>query len=251
MMMGTMPLDATNQPDPLLDRVFIERERNRFAGRALSFLVLLNGGAALVVLAVLAAAPEGSVDSKISAALMFFSGGAMAGLLSAFIAYINRSVSLDTRERPGLRRILLALALLSVIGSGAAFLTGMNMVGAASTEKTSSHPKAAKEKPSTAPAEPTEPTDKSSAPKDRSRVPRERQPAPSFRASARNFRAVKPHSNPDSEGRIETYGGPVICRVKSFHMTWRFAVSSSTLWPTTSQLTMRRCWTPSARESRM
>jgi len=185
MMMGTMPLDATNQPDPLLDRVFIERERNRFAGRALSFLVLLNGGAALVVLAVLAAAPEGSVDSKISAALMFFSGGAMAGLLSAFIAYINRSVSLDTRERPGLRRILLALALLSVIGSGAAFLTGMNMVGAASTEKTSSHPKAAKEKPSTAPAEPTEPTDKSSAPKDRSRVPRERQPAPSSTPSER------------------------------------------------------------------
>jgi hypothetical protein len=185
MMMGTMPLDATNQPDPLLDRVFIERERNRFAGRALSFLVLLNGGAALVVLAVLAAAPEGSVDSKISAALMFFSGGAMAGLLSAFIAYINRSVSLDTRERPGLRRILLALALLSVIGSGAAFLTGMNMVGAASTEKTSSHPKAAKEKPSTAPAEPSEPTDKSSAPKDRSRVPRERQPAPSSTPSER------------------------------------------------------------------
>ena len=40
-----------------------------------------------------------------------FSGGAMAGLLSALIAYINRTVSFDGRERPGLRRILLTLAL--------------------------------------------------------------------------------------------------------------------------------------------
>jgi hypothetical protein len=74
MMMGTMPLDAANQPDPRLDRVFLERERNRFAARALSFLILLNGGAALVMLAVLARAPEASVDSKLYAALMFFSG---------------------------------------------------------------------------------------------------------------------------------------------------------------------------------
>jgi hypothetical protein len=166
MMMGTMPLDAANQPDPRLDRVFVEGERNRFAGRALSSLVLLNGAAALVLLAILGRAPEGSVDSKISAALMFFSGGAMAALFSAFIAYINRTVSLDARERPALRRILLILALASVIGSGAAFLTGMNMVGAASAEKTSTHPKGAKEKPSTSPAEkpPAAPT---SAPSER------------------------------------------------------------------------------------
>jgi len=164
--MGTMPLDAANQPDPRLDRVFIERERNRFASRALSSLVLLNGAAALVLLAILGRAPEGSVDSKISAALMFFSGGAMAALFSAFIAYINRTLSLDARERPALRRILLILALASVIGSGAAFLTGMNMVGAASAEKTSTHPKGAKEKPSTSPAEkpPAAPT---SAPSER------------------------------------------------------------------------------------
>jgi hypothetical protein len=193
MMMGTMPLDAANQPDPRLDRVFIERERNRFAGRALSSLVLLNGAAAIVMLAVLTRVPEGSVDSKISAALMFFSGGAMAALLSAFIAYVNRTVSLDTRERPGLRRILLILALACVIGSGAAFLTAMNMVGAASAEKTSSHPKAAKERPSTAPTEPTEPTDKSLAPKDRSRVPREKPSAP---GSMPSERAELPRDDP-------------------------------------------------------
>src|SRR5262245_34994996 len=77
---------------------------------------------------------------------MYFSGGAMAGLLSALIAYINRTVSFDGRERPGLRRILLTLALAAVIGSGAAFVTGMYLVGDASAEKTSSHLKGAKEK---------------------------------------------------------------------------------------------------------
>jgi hypothetical protein len=78
-------------------------------------------------------------------------------------------VSLDARERPALRRILLILALASVIGSGAAFLTGMNMVGAASGEKTSSHPKGAKEKPSSSPAErpPAAPT---SAPSERAQL---------------------------------------------------------------------------------
>jgi hypothetical protein len=158
MIMGTMPLDAANQPDPRLDRAFIERERNRFAARALSWLVLLNGGAALVLLAILGRAPEGSIDSKIAEALMYFSGGAMAGLLSAFIAYINRTVSLDGRERPGLRRILLTLALAAVIGSGAAFVTGMYLVGDASAERTSAHPKGAKEK------SPAPPADKSTAP---------------------------------------------------------------------------------------
>jgi len=85
---------------------------------------------------------------------MYFSGGAMAGLLSALIAYINRTVS----ERPGLRRILLTLALAAVIGSGAAFVTGMYLVGDASAEKTSSHLKGAKEK------SPAPPPDKSTAP---------------------------------------------------------------------------------------
>jgi hypothetical protein len=166
MMMGTMPLDAAKQPDPRLDRVFLERERNRFAGRALSFLILLNGGAALVMLTVLARAPEASVDSKLYAALMFFSGGAIAALLSSFLAYINRTVSMDAADRPGLRRALLLLALAFVIGSGAAFLTGMNMVGAASAERSSSHPKGAKEKPPSSPEEksPAAPT---SAPNER------------------------------------------------------------------------------------
>jgi zinc transporter ZupT len=155
MMMGSMPQDQIRQSDPRFDPVFVERERNRFAGRALSFLVLLNGAASLVLLAVLARAPESTVDPKFAAAMMFFSGGAIAALLSSFLAYINRTVSMEALERASLRRVLLFFALASVIGSGAAFLTGMNMVGSASSEKSSSHPKGPNEK---APAKENEPT---------------------------------------------------------------------------------------------
>jgi len=145
-MMTSMPPTQADQTEPLLDRVFIERERNRFAGRALSSLVLLNGAAALVLLAILAQAPDSTVEPKFAAAMMFFSSGAVAALLSSFIAYVNRTVRMEAPERATLRRALRFLAIAAVIGSGAAFLTGMNMVGAASAEKSSTHPKGSKEK---------------------------------------------------------------------------------------------------------
>jgi hypothetical protein len=136
--------------DPRYDRAFVERERNRFAGRALLLLVALNGVAALVLLSILARAPEGSVDSRIANAMLFFSGGAVAALLSAFLAYVNRTVRMEAPGREMLRRVLRVLAILAVIGSGAAFLTGMNMVTLASSEKSSSHPKGPKERKSPA-----------------------------------------------------------------------------------------------------
>jgi len=131
--------------DPRLDPVFLERERNRFAARALAFLVLLNGGAALILLAILARAPENSVDSRVAAALLFFAGGAIAGLLSSFIAYVNRTVAMEAPQRANLRAALQGLAIAVVIGSGAAFVTGMNMVAVAASSKSSSHPKGSKE----------------------------------------------------------------------------------------------------------
>ena len=141
--MTRMP--PANRIDPRLDPVFLERERNRFAARALAFLVLLNGAAALVLLSILARAPESTVDSKYGAAMLFFSGGAIAALLSSFIAYINRTVAMEAPQRANLRSTLQGLAIAIVIGSGAAFLTGMNMVAAAASEKSSSHPKGWKE----------------------------------------------------------------------------------------------------------
>jgi len=130
---------------PDLDPVFIERERNRLAGRALSFLIALNGVAALVLLAIVAMEPQTTVDRKVTMAMLVFSGGALAALFSSFLAYVNRTVRLESPGRRDLRRILRAIAILAVIGSGAAFLTGMNMVGTTQAEKSSSHPKGPRE----------------------------------------------------------------------------------------------------------
>ena len=140
--MTSMP--TTSRVDPRLDPVFVERERNRFAARALAFLILLNGAAALVLLSILTRAPS-SVEPKFATAMLFFSGGAVAALFSSFLAYINRTVTMEAPERASLRRGLQIVAIVVVIGSAAAFMTGMNMVAAAASEKSSSHPKGPRE----------------------------------------------------------------------------------------------------------
>ncbi len=150
-----MSMPSSPKGSQKVDHAFVERERDRFAGRALSFLVLLNGVAAIVLLTILAQAARGTVDSKISAAMLFFAGGAIAALLSSFLAYINRTVRIEAPERAALRRALRLVAIAAVIGSSVAFLTGMNMVSGAVSEKSSSHPKGQKERraPVSAPSE--------------------------------------------------------------------------------------------------
>jgi hypothetical protein len=140
-----MPPNNATRVDPRLDPIFVERERNRFAARALAFLVLLKGAAALVMLSILAKAPESTVEPKFATAMLFFGGGAIAALLSSFLAYINRTVAIEAPERASLRRGLLIVAIVSVIGSGVSFMTGINMVATAASEKSSSHPKGPKE----------------------------------------------------------------------------------------------------------
>ncbi len=154
--MTSMPANSIHESDPRLERAFVEREQNRLAARALLVLVILNGAASLVLLAVLARAPDASVEPKLAAAMLFFAGGAVGALLSSFIAYVNRAIRIEAPERKSLQGVLRIIAILSVIGSGAAFLTGMNMVGVAASEKSSSHPKGAKEKEAPAPKEPKE-----------------------------------------------------------------------------------------------
>ena len=150
--MTSMP--TASRVDPRLDPVFVERERNRFAARALAFLILLNGAAALILLSILARAPESSVETKFATAMLLFSGGAVAALFSSFLAYINRTVTMEAPERAGLRRALQIVAIVVVIGSAAAFMTGMNMVAAAASEKSSSHPKGPRERaPAARPSE--------------------------------------------------------------------------------------------------
>lgn len=144
--MASMP-PKESRVDPRLDPIFVERERNRFAARALAFLILLNGAAALVMLSILAKAPESSVEPKFATAMLFFGGGAIAALLSSFLAYINRTVTMEAPQRASLRQALQILAILAVIGSGVSFMTGINMVATAASERSSSHPKGAKEQP--------------------------------------------------------------------------------------------------------
>jgi hypothetical protein len=139
---------APNPPksgDPRLDPVFVERERTRFGARALGFLIVLNGAAALILLTISGKAPPSTVEGKVATAMLFFSGGAVAALLSSFLAYINRTVAMEAPKRADLRRALQILAIAAVVGSAAAFLTGMNMVRTAASEKSSSHPKGPKE----------------------------------------------------------------------------------------------------------
>ena len=140
-----MRQEIAKQADARLDPALIERERNRFGARALGFLILLNGAAALVLLSILGRAPEGSIDSKMATAMLFFSGGAVAALLSSFLAYLNRTIALEAPGRTDLRRGLQIVGIVAVVGSAAAFLTGMNMVGSAASERSSSHPKGSKE----------------------------------------------------------------------------------------------------------
>jgi hypothetical protein len=140
----SVPPNPPKSGNPL-DPVFLERERNRFGARALGFLTVLNGVAALVLLAILGKAPPSTVDGKVATAMLFFGGGAIAALLSSFLAYINRTVAMEAPKRADLRRALQILAIAAVIGSAAAFLTGMNMVRTAASERSSSHPKGPKE----------------------------------------------------------------------------------------------------------
>jgi len=70
-----------------------------------------------------------------------FGIGAVAGLVSSFIAYINRIVRAEMPERPKLPSALRLLAIAAVIISGAAFLSGIAMVGTTSTARSSSQPK--------------------------------------------------------------------------------------------------------------
>jgi len=133
------------QPGPDADAGLIERERDRLAGQALSFLIALNGVAALLLLAIVAMEPQATVDRKVTMAMMVFSGGALAALFSSFLAYVNRTVRLESPGRGGLRRVLRMIAIVAVMGSGVAFLIGMNMVGTTQAEKSSSHPKSGRE----------------------------------------------------------------------------------------------------------
>jgi hypothetical protein len=58
---------------------------------------------------------------------------------------LNRTIALEAPNRRDLRRGLQIVGIVAVVCSAAAFLTGMNKVGSAASERSSSHPKGPKE----------------------------------------------------------------------------------------------------------
>lgn len=132
---SSRPVDVS-RPDP----VVIDGQQDRYAGRALGYLVLLNGAAALLLLAAFALGFQ-DTEPKLVAAMLVFGSGAMAGLLSSLIAYLNRVVRIEAPGRIQLRDALRLAAMVAVIASGASFMIGLNMVGTATISRSSTHPK--------------------------------------------------------------------------------------------------------------
>lgn len=102
----------------------IERERNEYASRALALVVLLNGISAMVLLALVAQNPS---KKSVADAMMVFCVGAMLGLTSAFIAYLNRTIRFEWPKFTIWRRPLRWLAVVAAILGTACFFVGMNV----------------------------------------------------------------------------------------------------------------------------
>src|SRR4029450_2377733 len=131
----------TMPPDRLdvvrVDPFFVERQRNQYANRGVAFIVLLNGAAAIVLLAILAQPLPSTEGLKaIADAMLVFSIGAALGLTSALVAYLNRTLRLDQPDRTG-RRPLRWLAVAAAVAGAACFLVGMNMARIAVLPQTS------------------------------------------------------------------------------------------------------------------
>jgi hypothetical protein len=106
---------------------YAEQERDRYVSRSLGYLVLLNGTAALILMAVVALNPE-STSRRLAWAMTVFASGAIAGLASSLLAYVRRLFAASLPTHVFLRGFLFVGALVLAVAAGAAFLTGMNMV---------------------------------------------------------------------------------------------------------------------------
>jgi hypothetical protein len=129
------PPDHREEVDVLsIDPLFFERQRSRYASRSVAYLILLNGIAALVLLASLTnLAPGVENANRVVDAMLVFGAGAAVALASTFFAYLRRTVRLQAPERVPLRTGLWWLSLLAAIAGAACFLVGLNMAGRAVT----------------------------------------------------------------------------------------------------------------------
>lgn len=127
------PIDYREELDIIrIDPLALERQRNRYASRGVSLLILLNGAAALVLLASFAhLTPQIENAPKLIAAMLVFGSGAVAALTSMFFAYLRRTVRVNEPDEVPLRTAVWWLATLAAIGSTACFLIGLSMAGTA------------------------------------------------------------------------------------------------------------------------
>jgi hypothetical protein len=111
-----------------VDPLFIERQRNRYASRAVTYVVWLNGLAAIALLIALAHASLPADEVKRFADAMFvFGAGSVCGLVSPFFAYISRTFRLERPTLTGWRRPLRWFAILAAIAGAACFIGALNM----------------------------------------------------------------------------------------------------------------------------
>ena len=124
------PPDYRDEVD--IDRVFLERQRNRYASRGVAFLVILNGVAALLLLGnFVRLSPQIENASKVADAMVVFGAGVAAALASMFFAYLRRTVLLRAPDRAPSIAIGRWLAVLAALVSAVCFVGGLRMVGTA------------------------------------------------------------------------------------------------------------------------
>jgi hypothetical protein len=115
-----------------VDPLFVERQRNRYASRGVAFLVILNGIAALLLLAnFVRLSPKIANAPTVAAAMVVFGVGVTAALASMFFAYLRRTIAIEAPERAPLRPVGWWLALLAAVASAICFVAGLRMVGRA------------------------------------------------------------------------------------------------------------------------
>jgi hypothetical protein len=115
-----------------VDPLFLERQRSRYASRAVAFLVILNGIAALLLLGgFLRLHPQVENAPTVAAAMVVFGAGVAAALASMFFAYVRRTIRLQAPERAALMPFSWWLAILAAVVSAVCFVAGLRMVGTA------------------------------------------------------------------------------------------------------------------------
>ena len=152
------PRAVIGQPPPQrssehLPDAFPVRERDRYASRALAYVILLNGFAALILVTALAFAPQSASDPRrLTWAMLVFGSGALAGLLSSLFAYISRTEMASSHLV--MQDLLRVGAIIAAVGSGAAFLTALNIMALMVPETSTTRPKSKPQEQSPAPTAP-------------------------------------------------------------------------------------------------